>query len=69
MNTVHLALLLVAAAIGIQAATDEAYLGSKIYDPSHDVGASADRRGGGDMRTTSDSSRIAANRAGNHEEE
>ena len=58
---VHLALLLIAAAIGIQAATDESYHGSKIDDPSHD--------GGGDMRTTSNSSMIAVNRAGNHEEE
>ena len=65
MKPVHIALLLVAAAIGIQATTNEAYIGSKIDHPSHDVDASADRRGGGDMRTTSDSSRIA----GNHEEE
>ena len=66
MKPFHLALLLVAAAIGIQATTDEAYLDS---DPSHDVGASAGRRGGRGSLTTSGSFMVAANRAGNDEEE
>ena len=68
MKSLHLALLLVAAAIGIQAATDEAYLDSMI-DASHDVGASAGRRGGRDSLTISGSFMMAANRAGNDEEE
>merc|ERR1740117_1429937 len=61
MKPVHL--LLVAAAI------IEAYLDSMIDDPSHDVGASAGRRGGRVSLTTSGSFRISANRAGNDEEE
>ena len=65
----HLALLLVAAAIGIQAATDEAYLDSTIDDPSHDVGASAGRRGGPGSLRTAGSFMVTANRAGNDEEE
>ena len=64
MRPIHL--LLIAAAIGIQAATDEAYLDSMIDD----VGASAGRRGGDSSLTTSGSFTIAvANRAGNDEEE
>merc|ERR1712166_830432 len=69
MKPVHLALLLVAAAIGMQAATDEAYLDSMIDDLSHDVGASDGRRGGPGSLTTSGSFMMAANRAGNDEEE
>ena len=74
MKSLHLALLLVVAAIGIQAATDEAYLDSMIGDPSHDVGAPAGRRGGpagapaGSLKSAG-SFMIAANRAGNDEEE
>merc|ERR1712086_470881 len=67
MRLIHL--LLIAAAIGIQAATDEAYLDSMIDDPSHDVGASAGRRGGPGSLTTSGSFMMAANRAGNDEDE
>merc|ERR1712086_1136540 len=67
MRLIHL--LLVAAAIGMQAATDEAYLDSMIDDPSHDVGASDGRRGGPGSLTTSGSFMMAANRAGNDEEE
>merc|ERR1712086_333592 len=63
MRLIHL--LLVAAAIGMQAATDEAYLDSMIDD----VGASAGRRGGPGSLTTSGSFMMAANRAGNDEEE
>ena len=63
MRPIHL--LLIAAVIGIQAATDEAYLDSMIDD-----GVSAGRRGGGGSLTTSGSFMIAvANRAGNDEEE
>ena len=71
MKPVHLALLLVAAAIGMQAATDEAYLDSMIDDLSHDVGASDGRRGGPGSLTASGSFMMAAaaNRAGNDEEE
>merc|ERR1712166_24844 len=69
MKPVHLALLLVAAAIGMQAATDEAYLDSMIDDLSHDVGASDGRRGGPGSLTTAGSFMMAANRAGNDEEE
>ena len=54
-------LLLIAVAIGIQAATDETYLDSMIDDTSHDVGDSAGRRGGSFM--------VVSNRAGNAEEE
>merc|ERR1740117_2319467 len=61
MRPIHL--LLIAAVIGIQAATDEAYLDSMIDD-----GVSAGRRGG--SLTTAGSFMIsAANRAGNDEEE
>merc|ERR1712086_1116426 len=67
MRLIHL--LLVAAAIGMQAATDEAYLDSMIDDPSHDVGASDGRRGGPGSLTTSGSFMMSANRAGNDEEE
>ena len=68
MKPFLLALLLVAAAIGIQAATDgRGRPLDSMIDASHDVGASAGRRG--DVRTTSDSPRIAANRAGIQEEE
>jgi len=67
MRPVHL--LLIAVAIGIQAATDEAYLDSMIDDPSHDVGASAGRRGGPGSLTTSGSFMMSANRAGNDEAE
>jgi len=64
MKPIHL--LLIAAAI----ATDEAYLDSMIDEPSHDVGASAGRRGGGGAGlSTSGSFVMAANRAGNDEEE
>merc|ERR1719424_2246415 len=63
MRLIHL--LLVAAAIGMQAATDEAYLDSMIDD----VGASAGRRGGPGSLTTSGSFMMAANRAGNDEDE
>merc|ERR1740117_1225944 len=62
MRPVHL--LLIAVAIGIQAATDEAYLDSMIDD-----GVSAGRRGGPGSLTTSGSFMMAANRAGNDEEE
>merc|ERR1712166_675233 len=67
MKPVHL--LLVVAAVGMQAATDEAYLDSMFDDPSHDIGASAGRRGGPGSLTTSGSFMMAANRAGNDEEE
>ena len=66
MRLIHL--LLVAAAIGMQAATDEAYLDSMIDDPSHDVGASTGRGGPGSL-TTSGSFMMSANRAGNDEAE
>ena len=71
MKPVHLMvhLLLVVAAVGMQAATDEAYLDSMFDDPSHDVGASAGRRGGRVSLTTSGSFMISANRAGNDEDE
>ena len=68
MTRLPVHLLLIAAAIGIQAATDEAYLDSMI-DASHDDGASAGRRGGRGSLTTSGSFMMAANRAGNDEEE
>merc|ERR1711998_436252 len=68
MGPVHL--LLISAAMGIQAATDEAYLDSMIDDPRHDVGASGTRRGGRGSFTTSGSFTFTrANRAGNDEEE
>merc|ERR1740117_1946100 len=67
MRPVHL--LLIAVAIGIQAATDEAYLDSMIDDLSHDVGALAGRRGGPGSLTTSGSFMMSANRAGNDEAE
>merc|ERR1740117_1922982 len=67
MRPVHL--LLIAVAIGIQAATDEAYLDSMIDDLSHDVGASTGRRGGPGSLTTSGSFMMSANRAGNDEAE
>merc|ERR1740117_2032644 len=63
MRPIHL--LLIAAVIGIQAATDEAYLDSMIDD-----GVSAGRRGGRGSLTTAGSFTMAvANRAGNDEEE
>jgi len=58
IRPVHL--LLIAAVIGIEAATDETYLDSMIDDLSHDVSASAGRGG---------SSMVAANHAGNGEED
>merc|ERR1712166_1659486 len=67
MRLIHL--LLIAAAIDIQAATDEAYLDSMIDDSSHDVGASAGRRGGSLTTSGSFMMGMTANRAGNDEEE
>merc|ERR1740117_354821 len=67
MSPIHL--LLIAVAIGIQAATDEAYLDSMIDDLSHGVGASTGRRGGPGSLTTSGSFMMSANRAGNDEAE
>ena len=69
MTRLPVHLLLIAAAIGIQAATDEAYLDSMIGDPSHDVGTPAGRRGGPGNFKSAGSFMIAANRAGNDEEE
>ena len=61
MKHVNFAFLLIAAAIGIQAATDGPYLDTMIDSSGHDVGVSDDRSSGGGM-LASDSSMVT-NRA------